>query len=685
MPLFNPDILLHQAAGKAVIDTDKARGGLRSAIDDWTDLFATYTDPGGNTKSVFQDEHTNASPGWLKQYSTMFYVADGRALVQNNSASTNFILINPSTGVYDSGGTKFEVSAGTAEPEYWVLTDITQVGGSGSGTDKLPKFTISGESGSYTAVPAGFEKLNIVNSAASSIDGFTSLIVEDEDGATLTINNGDTLKIAGGNAVSTAFAGGDLVITVPTASVVDSGTSYATGDQIYDFVTNFGYTTNAGTVTQVTSSSTNQLTVTDTTTTPALAVVTSAVSSGATALATGAQISTYVTGYADPIGTDNSTNVTLANTNYLTLSNQEITGGTIPVTSGGTNLTSIAAGSLLQAATANALTALTGAEGTDGYLVAYNHSATGYELVEASANANNSTITLTAGTGLTTGGSFTTNTASAEEITFNVDGKLADIAGLSGSGLLTTDGTNVTLDASTYLVSGDISSLISHIDVTEGTDASSYKVLMTSADAAGDITETYIDSNDLTFTPASADDRGKLTTGDLLVKGDFTVLGEGSVVNIQQENVYVRDAIITLGNADAGNNAVYTDAGELAIDIGIEAFKKGYVTDDAAKYPKVVFDNSASVWAVNNWSHDASAENKIAEKYVNTHTWASGDVSAGYVDVTHNLNTQRILVQVTNASEEVVFVKFVSTTAFAARIHIPNAAVDEVFDIVIIG
>ena len=45
----------------------------------------------------------------------------------------------------------------------------------------------------------------------------------------------------------------------------------------------------------------------------------------------------------DAAGTDNSTDVTLANTNYLTISDQEITGGTVPLTSGGTGATTAAA------------------------------------------------------------------------------------------------------------------------------------------------------------------------------------------------------------------------------------------------------------------------------------------------------------------------------------------------------
>jgi hypothetical protein len=45
----------------------------------------------------------------------------------------------------------------------------------------------------------------------------------------------------------------------------------------------------------------------------------------------------------DAAGADNSTDVTLANTNYLSLSGQEITGGTVPIGSGGTGATTAGA------------------------------------------------------------------------------------------------------------------------------------------------------------------------------------------------------------------------------------------------------------------------------------------------------------------------------------------------------
>jgi len=775
MPLFNPDILLHQAAGKAVIDTDKARGGLRSAIDDWTDLFGTYTDPGGNTKYVFQDEHTNASPGWLKPYSTMFYVADGRALVQDDNAGANFIQLNTGTGVYDTGGTKFVVdSSGSAEPEYWVLVDITDVGGSGSGTDKLPTFTIGGTSGSFTAVPAGYEKLNVVTQAASNVDGFTSLVLEDEDGDTLNIANGGTVKITGASAVTTNLVspGGEdsLLISVDNATnevsglvqlfdnavqTVAANAVSTTSSRTYgvqfnsddQLVVNVPWTSNSGTVTEVTSATGNQLTVANGTTTPALTIVTGAVADNGTSLATGDQIYDFVVGYADPIGTDNSadvsfnstitdvltlsnqavsatdpgdedviagwdhsgnkftylsaadvraaisvdvagtdnsTDVTLASvtSNYLTLNDQQITAGTVPVTLGGTGLTTIAAGSLLQASTADTITALTGGSGEDGYLLSYDHSSTAFQLVAATATANDSEITLSGGTGINFSNTFTTNQSAAETINVTLDDPLVDIAGLNGTGLLSIAGTDVTIDTTTYLTGTDISTFIDNIDVTEAT-AVAHKVVLTTAAADGTITEVQIDTADLTYTPSGDTDRGKLTTGDLLVKGDFTVLGAGTVINLQQENVYVKDALITLGITDADIGTV--DGTAAAVDVGLEAYKQGY---DGAVSPTLVYDISADYWAINNKDHSASALTRIARTFKTAHTIVEGNVTAGYFEITHNLNHEDIIVQVRDnvTDQGLVIFKYQTMDEQTVRISIGGGvAVGDVFNIVIVG
>jgi hypothetical protein len=116
-----------------------------------------------------------------------------------------------------------------------------------------------------------------------------------------------------------------------------------------------------GDIQSVTSATTSQLTVANENgPSPEFSIVTGAVTASGTALATGAQITTYVEGYADPAGTDNSTNVTLITTShdYLSISGQEITLGAISLADDTTGTLAIARGGTGQttaAAAANAL------------------------------------------------------------------------------------------------------------------------------------------------------------------------------------------------------------------------------------------------------------------------------------------------------------------------------------------
>jgi|DEB0MinimDraft_6_1074348.scaffolds.fasta_scaffold05561_4 hypothetical protein len=179
MPIGFSDLLkttaqLDNNLSKGIVSTDDTYGGVRSKIDDWTDLhLSTYN---GGSAYTFQDDGTASAPGHFKEYSTMFYVADGRALVEDAAAVSDFIRLDASGNYVSSGGTKYVVpSGGTAEPEFWVLDDATQIGGAGSGTDKLPTFTITGTQGSgSTAVPAGYQKLQVLTNAAAA-DGAVSL------------------------------------------------------------------------------------------------------------------------------------------------------------------------------------------------------------------------------------------------------------------------------------------------------------------------------------------------------------------------------------------------------------------------------------------------------------------------------------------------------------------------------
>lgn len=210
MPIGFSDLLkttaqLDNNLTKGIVNTDETYGGVRSKIDNWTDLhLSTFNSGAGRT---FQDDGTAASPGHFKPYSSMFYVADGRALVQDNSASSNFIELDSSGNFVAAGnGTKYVAAAGTAEPEYYVYIDATAVGGTGTGTDKLPKFTITGSQGggNSTALPAGYQKLQVLTNAVADPggSGFNTIIGVDTDLDTSGAEVIDTISLTDGVVVS---------------------------------------------------------------------------------------------------------------------------------------------------------------------------------------------------------------------------------------------------------------------------------------------------------------------------------------------------------------------------------------------------------------------------------------------------------------------------------------------------
>jgi len=143
----------------------------------------------------------------------------------------------------------------------------------------------------------------------------------------------------------------------------------------------------------------------------------------------------------DPVGTDNSTNVTLASVtgNYLSISGQEITAGTVPISLGGTGAT-----------TASAARTNLGVDpaGTDN--------STDVSLVTTAANYL---------------------TISGQAITL-AKPKLSEINGGATAGILTTNtGGVVSVDTSTYLTEVAFSDLISTPTTLSGygiTDADNY-------------------------------------------------------------------------------------------------------------------------------------------------------------------------------------------------------------------
>jgi hypothetical protein len=243
MPIGFSDLLkttaqLDNNLTKGIVNTDETYGGIRSKIDDWTDLhLSTFNSGAGYT---YQDDGTAAAPGHFKAYSTMFYVADGRSLVEDSTATADFIRLDASGNYVGSGGTKYVVDSGAASPGYYVLKDAAQVGGTGTGTNKLPKFSITGAQGSdtSTALPAGYESFTAANNSSPAI--------------TVTDTNADTtfnLLFSTAGADQSLFVdattgtlqynpnSGTLTLGTSVQSVsLSTGTFGATGDIVSDLI-----------------------------------------------------------------------------------------------------------------------------------------------------------------------------------------------------------------------------------------------------------------------------------------------------------------------------------------------------------------------------------------------------------------------------------------------------------------
>ena len=243
MPIGFSDLLkttaqLDNNLTKGIVNTDETFGGVRSKIDNWTDLhLSTFNDGAGYT---FQDDGTSAAPGHFKVYSTMFYVADGRSLVEDSTASSNFIRLDASGNYVGSGGTKYVVDSGDASPGYYVYKDATAVGGTGTGTDKLPKFTITGAQGSNTstAIPAGYESFTSANNSSPAIE-----IVDTNEGGTynLVFSTPGTDQVLNVDATTTAltYAPSTSTLTLGTqvnTSSLSTGTFGASGDIVTNLI-----------------------------------------------------------------------------------------------------------------------------------------------------------------------------------------------------------------------------------------------------------------------------------------------------------------------------------------------------------------------------------------------------------------------------------------------------------------
>jgi hypothetical protein len=266
-------------------------------------------------------------------------------------ANTNYLSIS---GQEITGGTVPLSSGGTGATT--AAAARTALGVDASGTDNSTNVTLATVTDNYLSlsnqeITAGTIPVSLggtgsttapmvgVITAANAAAARTALGVDasgTDNSTNVTLANTNYLSISGqeitGGTVplSSGGTGATTAAAARTALGVDaSGTDNSTNVTLATVTDNYLSLSNqeitAGTIPV-------SLGGTGSTTAPMVGVITAANAAAArTALG------------VDASGTDNSTNVTLANTNYLSISGQEITGGTVPLSSGGTGATTAAA------------------------------------------------------------------------------------------------------------------------------------------------------------------------------------------------------------------------------------------------------------------------------------------------------------------------------------------------------
>jgi hypothetical protein len=260
-------------------------------------------------------------------------MATWKKVIMENSAAalgsltltTDLAVLHGGTGASDAAGARSNLGLGSAATE------------AASAFATAAQGTLAAAALPEASVDADIKTLSLP--ASTTITAYGATLVDDADASTART----TLGLAGGNA-------GEFLKHDGTFGTPSYSSGQRTQEEIEDFAAGLitGGTHTGVTATYADASGTLSLGVDgalqDLDTLGAVA------SNGQMIVGTGAGAFAYESGATlrtsigvDASGTDNSTNVTLANTNYLSISGQAITGGTVPITSGGTGATSAGA------------------------------------------------------------------------------------------------------------------------------------------------------------------------------------------------------------------------------------------------------------------------------------------------------------------------------------------------------
>lgn len=321
----------------------------------------------------------------------------------------------------------------------------------------------------------------------------------------------------------------------------------------------------------------------------------------------------------DAAGTDNSTDVTLANVanNYLSISGQEITAGTVPISLGGTGATTAAA----------ARTALgVDAAGTDN---STNVSLAGsYDYITA-GGTDNQTLTL---------GQITN--ADLEHSSITVNGSAISLGGSVTTLQLGTSSTTA-LAGDTAVDNVSNANLLTALANLESTNGSGVNENITIGASSGDT---------------------------IVITGNLTV--QGTTTTLNTETVTVEDNIILLNSSITGTGNG-TDAGievERGDDTNVSLFwdeseSAWTVTNTQGAY-EILQSVGGTTFKVNLDDSESSVS-----KGTNTYT------------VTHNLGTKDVIIQVVDISDasptyETVFTENQRPTTNTVTIAFGNTVTD---------
>ena len=180
----------------------------------------------------------------------------------------HFVNVNKSsnTNVFSSAGdmvTTVTHSLSANETAYF-FTEITGVGGNGAGSNN--RTSTASRTISITAASGRTFTIDTSGNSSESGDGDITAVVAGSGMTGGATSGAATLNVIGGDGITVnadevevtvddttiqlSNTNGSGAVQAKTAAVSNGGTALATGDQIHDFVTGLGYTTNTGTVTE---------------------------------------------------------------------------------------------------------------------------------------------------------------------------------------------------------------------------------------------------------------------------------------------------------------------------------------------------------------------------------------------------------------------------------------------------